>query len=72
MMSAGEAMGDAVFAYCQTPAGRDAQRDVWPNRDQLHRGQLRPSTSGTCPRKPGSMGRGYPGHRVAVIDEAGA
>jgi hypothetical protein len=40
IMSAGEAVGDAVFAYCRDAAGRDGQRDVRPDRDQLHRRQL--------------------------------
>ena len=41
IMSAGEAVGDAVFDYCQDATGRHRQRDVWPDRGQLHRGQLR-------------------------------
>lgn len=67
LMSAGEAVGDAVFAYC---------------RDQLcvvvneMFGQTEINyVVGNChifwPPKPGSMGKGYPGHRVALLDEAG-
>ncbi|QDL53858.1 acyl-CoA synthetase [Rhodoferax aquaticus] len=67
MMSAGEAVGDAVFGYCQ------AQLGVTPNEMF---GQTEVNyIVGNCARlwapKPGSMGMGYPGHRVAVIDEAG-
>jgi acetyl-CoA synthetase len=84
IMSAGEAVGDAVFAYCRQRAGRDGQRDVRPDRDQLHRRQLlhdmatrRAPPEGAeagWPRRrpaPGSMGKAYPGHRVAVIDDEG-
>ena len=74
IMSAGEAVGDAVFAYCREQLGRDGQRDVRPDRDQLHRRQLRherPAVDVGWPARPGSMGKGYPGHRVAVIDEEG-
>ncbi len=138
IMSAGEAVGDAVFAYCRqqlgvtvnemfgqteinyivgncamnmaptlgtarmaldvTPpeatslrpvpacAGRLGAAVLSPSRAELARGgpslrSLAP-TLGTgvsslaplnvgWPAKPGSMGRPYPGHRVAVIDEAG-
>ena len=41
IMSAGEAVGDAVFDWCRDAARRDGQRDVRPDRDQLHRRQLR-------------------------------
>jgi hypothetical protein len=41
VMSAGEAVGDAVFAYTPRRARRHGQRDVRPDRDQLHRRQLR-------------------------------
>jgi acetyl-CoA synthetase len=34
-------------------------------------GGLGPPVGAGWPAKPGSMGRAYPGHRVAVIDEAG-
>jgi acetyl-CoA synthetase len=59
IMSAGEAVGDAVFAYCETSLGV-TQRDVWPDRNQLHRGQLQPLLAGQArqhgqglPRPPG-------------------
>ena len=41
IMSAGEAVGDAVFAWCRDALGVVAERDVRPDRDQLHRRQLR-------------------------------
>ena len=126
LMSAGEAMGDAVFGYCErqmgvTPNEMFGQTEInyivgnfaptlaasraalppkgaqaalgrpgggtWPPRSLASRSSLPPkgaqaalgrpggglSVSDTAgwPAKPGSMGMGYPGHRVAVIDEDG-
>ena len=83
MMSAGEAVGDAVFGYCQTQLGVTVnemfgQTEInyivgncameWGAMGAgvtAHRKQV------GWPAKPGSMGKGYPGHRVAVIDEEG-
>lgn len=67
LMSAGEAMGDAVFAYCQSQLG------VTPNEmfGQTEINYIVGNSSLHWPAKPGSMGMGYPGHRVAVIDEEG-
>ena len=103
IMSAGEAVGDAVFAYCQEHLGVTVnemfgQTEInyivgncameWvPRPDTEASSQPKKggqsalgSASGglvSCrvnagwPAKPGSMGKGYPGHRVAVIDEQG-
>lgn len=83
IMSAGEAVGDAVFGYCQTQLGVTVnemfgQTEInyivgncameWGAMGAgvtVHRTQV------GWPAKPGSMGKGYPGHRVAVIDEDG-
>jgi acetyl-CoA synthetase len=67
MMSAGEAVGDAVFGYCQ------AQMGVTVNEmfGQTEINYVVGNCSLLWPAKPGSMGKGYPGHQVAVIDEAG-
>jgi acetyl-CoA synthetase len=77
IMSAGEAVGDAVFAYC-----RDAL-DVTVNEmfGQTEINYLvgncgrsldgRGRSAGGWPARAGSMGRPYPGHRVAVIDDEG-
>ena len=67
LMSAGEAMGDAVFGYCERQLG------VTPN-EMFGQTEIN-YIVGNCalhwkPRA-GSMGMGYPGHRVAVIDEQG-
>lgn len=86
LMSAGEAVGDAVFAYCREQLGVVVNEmfgqtevnyivgnfclgAVWgePVTDAL-----RPPTPGMgWPAKPGSMGKGYPGHRVTTIDDEG-
>ena len=67
MMSAGEAVGDAVFDYCKT------QLDVTVNEmfGQTEINYIVGNCSARWPAKPGSMGKPYPGHRVAVIDDEG-
>lgn len=67
IMSAGEAVGDAVFDYCQ------AQLGVMVNEmfGQTEINYIVGNCSPIWPPKPGSMGIGYPGHRLAVIDDAG-
>jgi acetyl-CoA synthetase len=104
MMSAGEAVGDAVFAYCEQQLGVTVnemfgQTEInyvvgncsmqWAPtlaagaaalppegaRPALGRpgGGLMPHREGGIgwPARAGSMGRPYPGHRVAVIDDDG-
>jgi len=67
IMSAGEAVGDAVFAYCREQLGVTVN-EMFGQTEMNY-------VVGNCvrlwPARPGSMGKGYPGHRVAVIDEAG-
>ncbi len=67
MMSAGEAVGDAVFAYCRDELG------VLVNEmfGQTEINYIVGNCSRYWPAKPGSMGKGYPGHRVQVIDDDG-
>jgi acyl-CoA synthetase (AMP-forming)/AMP-acid ligase II len=66
-MSAGEAVGDAVFAYCRDELGI-VVNEMFGQTEINY-------VVGNChlfwPPKAGSMGRGYPGHWVAVIDEQG-
>ncbi len=98
LMSAGEAMGDAVFGYCEQQLGvtpnemfgqteinyivgnfaptlAAARAALPPKGAQATLGRpgggLSVSDTMGWPAKPGSMGMGYPGHRVAVIDEEG-
>jgi acetyl-CoA synthetase len=67
IMSAGEAVGDAVFAYCEQQLG------VKPNEmfGQTEINYIVGNCNALWPSKPGSMGMGYPGHQVQVIDDAG-
>ena len=67
LMSAGEAVGDAVFDYCRDEMGV-VVNEMFGQTEINY-------VVGNCnrfwPAKPGSMGKGYPGHRVAVIDDDG-
>jgi acetyl-CoA synthetase len=67
IMSAGEAVGDAVFAYCEHQLG------VKPNEmfGQTEINYIVGNCNAMWPSKPGSMGMGYPGHQVRVIDDDG-
>ncbi len=76
LMSAGEAVGDAVFAYCAEQLGVPPNEMFGQTEINYIVGNcnMRAATTGRrvgWPSKPGSMGLGYPGHRVAVIDDAG-
>ncbi|MES2977902.1 MAG: AMP-binding protein [Pseudomonadota bacterium] len=89
MMSAGEAVGDAVFAYCRDELGiivnemfgqteinyvvGNCAMNGWSG-GSAPAGMAKPTAAGLAlgwPARPGSMGKGYPGHRVAVIDDEG-
>ena len=75
LMSAGEAVGDAVFAYCRKELGvvvneMFGQTEVNYIVGNCAMNDHRPPGVG-WPARPNSMGRGYPGHLVAVIDEQG-
>ncbi len=67
LMSAGEAVGDAVFDYCKNEMGV-VVNEMFGQTEINY-------VVGNCAKfwnaKPGSMGKGYPGHRVAVIDDDG-
>ncbi len=67
LMSAGEAVGDAVFDYCQRELGVTVNEMFGQTEINY--------IVGNCnlfwPPKAGSMGKGYPGHQVKVIDENG-
>ena len=67
VMSAGEAVGDAVFDYCRQQLGV-ALNEMYGQTEINY-------VVGNCvrlwPARPGSMGKAYPGHRVALIDEQG-
>ncbi len=77
VMSAGESVGDAVFGWCRDALrvtvnemfGQTEINYVVGNCGRAYGrdGRAQPG----WPARPGSMGRAYPGHRVAVIDELG-
>jgi acetyl-CoA synthetase len=77
VMSAGEAVGDAVFDWCQSALGLTVNEMFGQTEINYivgncgsyvdAHGQRQPA----WPARPGSMGRAYPGHQVAVIDDAG-
>ena len=67
IMSAGEAVGDAVFEYCKKQLGVTVNEMF----GQTEINYIVGNCARLWPPKPGSMGMGYPGHRVAVIDAAG-
>ena len=77
IMSAGEAVGDAVFAYCRDELGVTVNEMFGQTEINYIVGNCgsyvdaRGRQRSAWPARPGSMGRPYPGHRVVVLDEAG-
>ena len=67
LMSAGEAVGDAVFGYCQQQLGLCVNEMF----GQTEINYIVGNCAALWSPRPGSMGMGYPGHRLAVIDDAG-
>ena len=67
IMSAGEAVGDAVFEFCQQQLGVTVNEMF----GQTEINYIVGNCSLLWEARAGSMGRGYPGHRVEVIDEQG-
>jgi acetyl-CoA synthetase len=67
IMSAGEAVGDAVFAWCRDALGVPVNEMF----GQTEMNYIVGNSHRRWPARPGSMGKPYPGHRVAVIDDHG-
>lgn len=67
VMSAGEAVGTAVFEWAQAALGVTINEMF----GQTEMNYIVGNSHRLWPAKPGSMGRPYPGHRIAVIDDAG-
>lgn len=67
LMSAGEAVGDAVFGWCRDALGVPVNEMF----GQTEMNYVVGNCQALWPARPGSMGRAYPGHRVAVIDDDG-
>jgi len=86
IMSAGEAVGDAVYGYCRDQLGvvvneMFGQTEInyivgncamqWSPDPHGPPQAARTTQALGWPARPGSMGKPYPGHRVAVIDDEG-
>ena len=67
MMSGGEALGPAVFHWAREELGVTVNEIF----GQTEMNYIVGNSQALWPVKPGSMGRPYPGHRIAVIDDAG-
>jgi len=67
IMSAGEAVGETVFAWARDELGVVVNEMF----GQTEMNYIVGNSQALWPAKPGSMGRPYPGHRVAVIDDDG-
>jgi acetyl-CoA synthetase len=68
IMSAGEAVGDAVFNWGESALGITINEMF----GQTEMNYIVGNSAQKWPAKPGSMGRPYPGHQVAVINDQGA
>ena len=77
LMSAGEAVGDAVFDWCRDQLGVGVNEMFGQTEINYIVGNcasyvdVNGRRQPAWPARPGSMGRAYPGHRVAVIDDQG-
>jgi acetyl-CoA synthetase len=66
-MSAGESVGSAVFEWAREALGVTINEMF----GQTEMNYIVGNSQSQWPAKPGSMGRPYPGHRVAVVDDEG-
>ena len=66
LMSAGEAVGETVFDWCRDALGVTVNEMF----GQTEMNYIVGNSHQKWPARAGSMGRPYPGHRVAVIDDA--
>lgn len=67
IMSAGEAVGDTVFAWVQAELGVTLNEMF----GQTEVNYIVGNSHTEWPAKPGCIGRPYPGHRVSIIDDDG-
>ncbi|TMG98955.1 MAG: AMP-binding protein, partial [Betaproteobacteria bacterium] len=67
IMSAGEAVGTTVFEWARDALGVTINEMF----GQTEMNYIVGNSHANWPAKPGSMGRPYPGHRIAVIDDSG-
>jgi acetyl-CoA synthetase len=67
IMSAGESVGETVFAWARDKLGLTINEMF----GQTEVNYIVGNCAAVYPPKPGAMGRPYPGHRVAVVDDSG-
>jgi acetyl-CoA synthetase len=67
LMSGGEPVGPEVFHWCREELGVTVNEIF----GQTEMNYIVGNSHALWPVKPGSMGRPYPGHRIAVIDDTG-
>jgi len=67
IMSAGEAVGTTVFEWARDALGVTINEMF----GQTEMNYIVGNSQSQWPAKPGSMGRPYPGHRIAVLDDDG-
>jgi acetyl-CoA synthetase len=67
IMSAGEAVGETVFGWCRDELGVTVNEMF----GQTEINYIVGNSHTLWPAEPGSIGRPYPGHRVALIDDDG-
>ena len=67
IMSAGEAVGTTVFEWTEQALGVTLNEMF----GQTEVNYIVGNSHSNWPAKPGSMGRPYPGHRIAVVDDDG-
>jgi acetyl-CoA synthetase len=67
LMSGGEPVGPALFQWCRDELGVTVNEIF----GQTEMNYIVGNSHTLWPVKPGSMGRPYPGHRIAVIDDEG-
>jgi len=67
IMSGGEAVGETVFNWAREQLGVTINEIF----GQTEINYVVGGCAAAYPPKPGAMGRPYPGHRVAVVDDAG-
>lgn len=68
IMSAGEAVGTATFEWCRNALGITVNEMF----GQTEVNYVVGNAHHCWPARPGSIGRPYPGHRVAILDAEGA
>src|SRR5690606_25429630 len=68
IMSGGESVGDAVFDWCRDALGITVNEIF----GQTEANYIMGGSSRRWPARSGAIGRPYPGHRIALLDDNGA